>query len=134
MSKPASMELRERAMSLLASGESVRSVGTTLGVSPSSVVKWSQRLRRTGSVAPGRSGGRTPLKIAGAHRDWLIERTRAGAFTLRGLVAELSGRGLKVDYRTVWKFVHREGIRPPKPPAAESKPSSPGKSASIQSI
>jgi transposase len=106
------MELREKAMALLANGQSVRSVGTTLGVSPSSVVKWSQRLRRTGSVAPGRSGGRTPLKIAGAHREWLLERTRADAFTLRGLVAELEGRGLKVDYRTVWKFVHREGIRP----------------------
>lgn len=118
MSRPASLELREKAMVLLADGQSVRSVGTALGVSPSSVVKWSQRLRRTGSVAPGRSGGRTPLKIAGAHRDWLIERTKAGAFTLRGLVAELSERGLRVDYRTVWKFVHREGIRPSRLPSA----------------
>jgi putative transposase len=99
-------------MALLANGESVRSVGSALGVSPSSVVKWSQRLRRTGSVAPGRSGGRTPLKIAGPHREWLLARTREGTFTLRGLVAELAERGLKVDYRTVWKFVHREGIRP----------------------
>jgi hypothetical protein len=29
--------------------------------------------------------------------------------TLRGLVAELS-RGLKVDYRSVWKFVHAETL------------------------
>jgi transposase len=33
-----------------------------------------------------------------------------GAFTLRGLVAELAERGLDVDYRTVWNFVHREGL------------------------
>lgn len=30
--------------------------------------------------------------------------------TLRGLVAELASRGLKVDCRTVWSFVHREGL------------------------
>jgi hypothetical protein len=29
---------------------------------------------------------------------------------LRGLVVELGERGLKVDYRTVWSFVHLEGL------------------------
>src|SRR5438105_5064764 len=37
-------------------------------------------------------------------------RIRAGDFTLRGLVAELGGRGLKVDYRSVWEFVHAEKL------------------------
>ena len=31
-------------------------------------------------------------------------------FTLRGLVAELAGRGLSVDYRVVWNFVHDEKL------------------------
>jgi transposase len=31
---------------------------------------------------------------------------------LRGLVAELAGRGLKVDYRSVWEFVHTEELIP----------------------
>ena len=31
-------------------------------------------------------------------------------FTLRGLVAELAERGMQVDYRTVWEFVHAEGL------------------------
>src|SRR6201984_2625289 len=31
-------------------------------------------------------------------------------FTIRGLVAELAERGLKVDYRTVWEFVHAEKV------------------------
>ncbi|MGY4319308.1 transposase [Bradyrhizobium sp. JR3.5] len=30
--------------------------------------------------------------------------------TLRGLVAELAGRGLKVDYRSVLEFVHAEKL------------------------
>jgi hypothetical protein len=29
---------------------------------------------------------------------------------LRGLVAELAARGLKVDYRSVWEFVHAEKL------------------------
>jgi transposase len=29
---------------------------------------------------------------------------------LRGLVAELAERGLKVDYRAVWNFVHAERL------------------------
>jgi hypothetical protein len=29
---------------------------------------------------------------------------------LRGLVAELAERGLKVDYRSVWEFVHAEKL------------------------
>ena len=49
-------------------------------------------------------------EVSGAWRDWLIERCRKQAFTLRGLVAELAERGLEVDYRSVWEFVHAEGL------------------------
>ncbi len=110
MVRPLSMDLRQRAVARLASGESVRAVSSALSVAPSSVVKWSQRLRTTGSVAPGKMGGHVKPKIAGSHLDWLAARVRAAPFTLRGLVAELAERGLRVDYRTMWKFVHREGL------------------------
>lgn len=109
MTKPLSMDLRERAMARVAAGESVRAVAAALSIAPSSVVKWSHRLRATGSVAPGKTGGHVPPKIAGAHRAWLVERA-AAAFTLRGLVAEPAERGLRVDYRTMWKFVHAQGL------------------------
>lgn len=74
------------------------------------MIKWVCRFRETGSVSPGQMGGHRPRKITGEHRDWLIRRCREKAFTLRGLVAELSERGLKVDYRTVWAFVHAEKL------------------------
>lgn len=108
MGKALSMDLRERAMARLAKGESVRRVVAAFDVAPSSVVKWSQRLRETGSCAPAGTGGHPPRKITGAQEAWLLERIRA-PFTLRGLVSDLAGRGLKVDYRTVWKFVHATG-------------------------
>jgi putative transposase len=124
------MDLRERAMARLAAGESVRVVAAALRVAPSSVVKWSQRLRATGSVSADKIGGHVPPKISGLHRAWLIERTKADAFTLRGLVAELTERGLRVDYRTMWKFVHREGLSFKKNRAGQrARPAGRGKEA-----
>ena len=109
MARPYSMDLRERAVARVLAGESVRSVAAMLSISAASVVRWSQRHRRTGSAAPGKIGGHRSPVLAGAHRDWLLERTRSD-FTLRGLVAELAERGLKVDYVQVWRFVHAEGL------------------------
>lgn len=108
MTRPYSMDLRERAVARVLAGESVRSVATKLSVSAASVVRWSQRHRRTGSAAPGKIGGRR-RSVLDDHRDWLLERTKCD-FTLRGLVAELAPRGLKVDYVQVWRFVHGEGL------------------------
>ena len=107
MAKPCSMDLRERAMARLDAGQSVRVVAAAVSVAPSSVVKWSQRRRATGSVAAGKMGGHVPRKIRGDHEAWLMARIASAPFTLRGLVAELAGRGLNVDYRTVWSSVHR---------------------------
>jgi transposase len=55
-------------------------------------------------------GGHKPKAISGEHRAWLLERAKARDFTLRGLVAELAERGLKVDYRAVWNFVDAEKL------------------------
>lgn len=106
MTRPYSNDLRERVVARVIAGEPVRAVSATFGVSVASVVKWSQRMRRTGSVAPDRMGSRRP-KLLEPHRDWLLARMNEGRrFTLRGLQAELAERGIVVDYRTVWNFVH----------------------------
>ena len=110
MVKPLSMDMREQAMARVAAGEPIRVVAAALGVGASSVSKWSTRLKATGTVAPGKMGGHVPLKLAGAHAQWLRERMAGADFTLRGLKAELAERNVNVDYRTVWKFVHREKL------------------------
>jgi putative transposase len=76
----------------------------------STVVKWVRQYRESGSVSPKQMGGYKPKAIRGDHREWLVERCRGADFTLRGLVAELAERGLKVDYHTMWDFVHDEGL------------------------
>jgi putative transposase len=104
------MDLRERVVAAIEGGLSRRKAAGLFNVSVTTAINWMKRSRDTGSVAAGQMGGHKPRKIAGEHRIWLIERCRTGAFTLRGLVTELAGRGLKVDYHSVWDFVHTEGL------------------------
>ena len=113
MGKPYSMDIRDRVVDAIErKGLSRRQAAERFGIAPSTAVNWMRRLRDTGSVAPGQMGGHRPKKIIGAHRDFLLERVRRDPdFTLQGLVRALAERGLKVDYRTVWTFVHDEKLR-----------------------
>jgi transposase len=111
MARAYSIDLRDRVVSAVErDGLSRHQAAARFGVAVSTAVKWLQRFHRTGSAAPGQMGGHKPKSIAGGHRDWLIERCQARDFTLRGLVVELAERGLKVDYRSVWEFVHTEKL------------------------
>ena len=111
MARPYSMDLRERVVRAVeVEGLSRRAAAARFGLGVSTAIKWLQRARETGSARPGRMGGHKPRKIAGEHRAWLLARCGERAFTLRGLVVELGERGLKVDYRSVWEFVHAEAL------------------------
>lgn len=109
MTRPYSMDLRDRAIARVLAGEPVRSVATALSIGPATVVRWSKRYRALGSAAPGKVGGHKIGILSGPNRDWLLERSRSD-FTLRGLVAELAERGVQVDYVQVWRFAHAEGL------------------------
>ena len=111
MGKPYSIDLRERVVAAVVSGGMSRNrAAKQFGVGISTAINWVKRVRETGSVAPGKMGGHKPKAIAGEHRIWLLARIKEGDFTLRGLVVELAERGLKVDYRSVWTFVHDEKL------------------------
>jgi len=109
--RPYSNDLRERVVAaVLTGGLSRNQAAARFGVAISTAIKWVQRFERTGSVAPSKIGGYRPKAIVGEYRGWLLQRTQEKDFTLRGLVAELAERGLKVDYKTMWKFVHGEKL------------------------
>lgn len=111
MTAPLSNDLRERVVSAVLSGESCRSVASRFGVAVSSVVKWSQRYRTTGSVAPYKLGGHRK-SVLEPHRDFIIERIdQVPHLTLHGLRQELAVRGVKVSHNAVWLFLRREGLR-----------------------
>jgi putative transposase len=111
MAKPFSTDLRERVISAVVSGRmSRRQAAAHFEVGVSTVIDWVARFRKTGSVEPCQIGGYRQKLIRGEYRVWLLERVQTADFTLRGLVAELAERGLKVDYKTMWTFVHDEKL------------------------
>lgn len=111
MARPLSNDLRERVVSSVAAGESCRSVASRFSVAISSVVKWSQRHRATGSIAPAKMGGYRKSALE-AHRAFIVERIeQTPHLTLHGLKDELAARGVKVSHNAVWLFLRREGLR-----------------------
>ena len=120
MAAPYSLDLRERVVEAVEQdGMSRNQAAQRFGVAISTAINWVKLFRKSGSLAPGQMGGHKPRRIAGDHRAWLIQRCQSADFTLRGLVAELGERGLKVDYRAVWEFVHAEKLSFKKSPARQ---------------
>jgi len=110
MGKPYSDDLRSRVAASVISGISCRSAASLFGVSVSSAVKWSQRLRQTGTAAAKPTGGVRRAVLAG-ERGWLLARIKAAPdLTLRALAAELAERGVVVSHWAVWKFCVSEGL------------------------
>ena len=109
MTRPISNDLR--VVAAARGGESCRAVASRFGVAVSSVAKWSQRYRATGSVAPGKMGGhRKP--VLDPHRVFIKERiSQTPHLTLHGLKDELAARGIRVPHNAVWMFLRREGLR-----------------------
>jgi transposase len=126
--KPYSMDLRERVVAAVDKGGlSCHKAAAQFGVGVNTAILWVRRFRETGSFAPGQMGGHKPKAISGKHRDWLLERAKVTDFTLRGLVAELAERGLKVDYRSVL------GVRPHRESQLQKKASSPANATVLTS-
>jgi len=110
MARPYSTDLRKRAVSAVIGGDTTRVVADRFGIAVSSVVKWHQRFRRTGSVEPSQMGGHRK-RILDPERDFIIDQIkRTPHLTIRGLKTILAGRGIAVSRHAVWTFLHREGL------------------------
>jgi transposase len=95
MVRPYSDDLRERVAGAVADELTVREVAAWFRVSPASVVKWSQRLRATGSAAAKPMGGVRRAVLAG-YREWLLARiTEAPDLTLQAIAPSLPSAGLR---------------------------------------
>lgn len=109
MARAYSDDLRERVAAAVLSGRSVREVAATFGVSVASAVKWSQRLRATGSAGSRRMGGYKRRVLAG-EQAWMLQRLEeCPHLTVRGLAVELAERGYRVSPNTVWSLLRKAG-------------------------
>ncbi len=110
MVKPYSNDLRQRAVSAMAGGDPASVVAKRYGVAKSSVIKWHQRYRATGSVTPGKMGGHRKRKLD-PHHDFIMEAIEhTSHLTLHGLKDLLGKRGVFVSHNAVWHFLKREGL------------------------
>lgn len=117
MGRAYSNDLRERVAASVVGGRSCRETAALFGVSVASAVKWSQRLRATGSAAAQpmrrKRGRRLP-----AEKEFIVARLRADV-TLRALVRELADRGVAASYTSVWRVVHEAGLSFKKKPVRQ---------------
>ncbi|PBB40645.1 hypothetical protein CK222_26980 [Mesorhizobium sp. WSM3866] len=108
MIAPLSKKLRERIVFAIEAGESCRSVAARFGIAVSSVVKWTQRYRMSGSVEQ-MSGRRR--RVLDPHRDFIQERiANAPHLTLHQLKAELEAHGVKVSHDTICQFLRGDWL------------------------
>jgi transposase len=109
MAKPYSTDLRERVAAAIASGDSCRAIAEQYEIAPSTVVKWSKRVRETGSAAPAKFGGYRTCTLE-PHRAFVLAQLEAVPhLTLHKLKDMLAARGIAVSHDTVWRFLRREG-------------------------
>jgi transposase len=111
MARPYSLDLRERVVAQVSGGMSCHEAAELNNIVPSTVVKWTQRQRQTGSPAAKPMGGRRPYLLE-KQRDWLLARIREKPdLTLHALLDELAGkRDVVVSCDTLWRFLKRAGI------------------------
>jgi transposase len=133
MARPYSKDLRDRVAVFVVSGGTCRAAAARFGVGVATAVRWSQRLRTSGSAAAKPMGGVRRAVLAG-ERDWLLARiAERPDLSLRAIRAELADRGVKVSYDAVWRFYLREGFSFKKKPVRHRAGSS-GRGAQARSL
>lgn len=109
MARAYSDDLRERVAAAVLSGRPSREVAATFGVSVASAVKWSQRLRDTGSAGSRPMGG-YKRRVLASEQEWMLRRLEeCPHLTVRGLSLELVERGYRVSPNTVWSLLRKAG-------------------------
>jgi len=111
MAKPYSVDLRERVVAAFEAGGTCREVAARFSIGVSSVVRWSQRLRETSSVAAKPMGGDRNSRLTHV-REWLLDRiAREPDLTLEEIRLVLAReQQLHVSYGCVQRFVTKERL------------------------
>ncbi len=72
-------------------------------------VKWSKRVRETGSATPAKFGGHR-TSLLEPHRAFVLAQLKeVPHLTLHRLKDLLAARGIAVSHDTVWRFLRRQG-------------------------
>jgi len=123
MAKALSVDLRERVVCAVDGGLSRRQAAERFDISVASAVRWLQRQKTHGSVAPAKQGGDRKTSRIEAHAAFILAEVEAAPdVTLGELQAKLIERGARFGVTTIWRFFARRGItykkRPRMPPSS----------------
>ena len=111
MAKALSLDLRRRVVDAVEHGLSCRQAAARFGVSASSAIRWLDRLKKQGEVAPKKQGGDRKSGRIEAEAAFLLGEVAATPdITLVELQEKLQARGLSVGVGTLWRFFDRRRI------------------------
>ena len=111
MSRPYSDDLRTPVVAAMEKGMSCREAGALFGIAPSTAGNWHRRHKRTQSVSARPMGGDRRSKLV-EHADRIAALLGEGSqLRLIDVQAALAAEGVTVGYATVWRAVHRLGLR-----------------------
>jgi transposase len=122
MAAALSMDLRLRVLAAVDAGASCRQAAARFGVSPASVVRWTQQRRRQGDACPKQQGGDRRSQRTEAHAKAILNTlAKRRDSTLAELRAALADQGIRLGQTTLWRFFARRRItlkkRPRMPPS-----------------
>ena len=117
MSKPYSLDLRERVVASVEEGGSRHEAAERFEISVSSAIRWMQRFVQFGTPAAKPFGGSTsPLE---AHASWLLELVaKHPDLTLDEIVEAMHRARIAGSRSAVWRFFERHKITFKKSPCA----------------
>lgn len=111
MPAPYGDDLRERMVSAVRAGASVREVAEMFDVAASTVVKVHQRWRDTGAVSPAPMGGDQRSHAVEAHGPAIMALIeKQPDLTLSEIGAALLSKGVEISRSALWRFFDRHGV------------------------
>ena len=111
MAKALSVDLRHRVVAAIAEGMSRRQAAARFGVSAASAVRWHQRFKASGTVAPSRQGGDRRSGRIEAYSEVILGLvTETPDMTLAELRERLKERRVSAGIGTLWRFFKRRRI------------------------
>lgn len=110
MTKPLSIDLRERLVAYVLEGHSRREAAAVFRVGVSSAIRCVAQHEKSGSVEPKKQGGDRRSKLK-AHRAYLLQRVEeVPDISLSELVTELASLGVGIHPSNLSRFLRAEGL------------------------
>jgi len=127
MAKALSVDLRQRVVAAIEGGLSRRRAAAQFNVSAASAIRWSERHRENGDVAPEKQGGDRRSHRIEAHAQVILDTVAASPdITLAELRETLATHGISASVTSLWRFFDRRKITLKKrrrtPPSNAARP------------